>query len=193
MRPAAPVRFPELLADVDQARAYVAALTGSPDTVVTWQTFVDREEWKPAKDLERHVHGSVLELAPWLTQQNRRGAGIFINISLTDLQGRKTQNQIAPRALCVDWDTPVKRAPALPPSFIVHSGTGDHWYWLLVSGEPLEGFVPAQAQLAAFYGSDPRVNLKTQVMRVPGFWHLKRDPKLVTFEPGPALELRSVA
>lgn len=193
----APVRFPELLADVDQARAYVAALTGSPDTRMTWQLFADRAEWKPGNrdPLKAIRHGSVHELAPWLAQQNSCGAGIFLTVQATDLQGRESQNVVALRALFVDWDGEPTRAPALPPSFIVHSGTGPHWYWVLKAGEPLEALRDAQKQLAAFYGkpADTTVHDRPRVMRVPGFWWLKRVPKLVTFEPGPALALRSVA
>lgn len=171
--------------DLAMAAAFLAALCGhspgQPDPVVTFQTFDD----SPAKapQLARVFHGTLEQHASTLARLNAQGAGIFLNLNETDLQGRKAQNQIAPRALCIDWDGPAAKAPERPPSFIVHSGSGDHWYWLLSKGESIDAFAPALKQLAAFYGSDPKATIKTQVMRVPGFFHCKQTPTLVTFEP----------
>lgn len=176
---------PERQPDLAMAAAFLAALCGHtpghPSPVVTFQTFDD----SPAKatHLARVFHGTLTEHAAALAKLNAQGAGIFVNLNETDLQGRKAQNQISPRALCIDWDGPATKAPARPPSFIVHSGSGDHWYWLLCSGESIDEFSPALKHLATFYGSDPKATLKTQVMRVPGFFHSKQTPTLVTFEP----------
>ncbi|MGH8603344.1 MAG: DNA-primase RepB domain-containing protein, partial [Gammaproteobacteria bacterium] len=52
-----------------------------------------------------------------------------------------------------------------------------HVYWL-VSDCPLESFPPAQKALAAKYGGDPVVHDLTRVMRLPGFFHQKKEPFL---------------
>lgn len=169
--------------DLAMAAAFLAALCGHSPTspIVTFQTFDD----SPAKapQLARVFHGTLEQHASTLARLNAQGAGIFINLNETDLQGRKASNQLSPRTLCIDWDGPAAKAPERPPSFIVHSGSGDHWYWLLSKGESIDAFAPALKQLAAFYGSDPKATIKTQVMRVPGFFHCKQTPTLVTFEP----------
>jgi hypothetical protein len=50
--------------------------------------------------------------------------------------------------------------------------------------EPVDCFEPAQAQLAEFYSSDPKVKNLSRVMRLPGFLHRKGEPLLVTFAGG---------
>jgi hypothetical protein len=83
------------------------------------------------------------------------------------------------RALFVDADSPIEKPWALEPDIIVQSGNGVHAYWT-VADTPLEAFTPAQKRLAAFYGTDSKVSDLPRVMRLPGFFHLKGEPKFVS-------------
>lgn len=162
------------------AAAFLAALCGHPDPVVTFQTFDD----SPAKapQLARVFHGTLEQHAATLAKLNGQGAGVFVNVNETDLQGRKARNQLAPRALCVDCDKGAPEGWALEPSILVLSARGPHPYWLLQPGAQLADFVPALKHLAAFYDADPKATQITQVMRVPGFWHTKATPFFVLLE-----------
>lgn len=160
-----------------QAAAFVTALCDLTDAACTWQVFDD----KPSKDWRkaRKLHGTLRQVGPDLVRANRDGCGIFLAVAKTDLQGRKVENVRKIRALFVDFDGVAPPAPHLPPSMIVQSVNGQHWYW--VCGDcPLDQFSAAQKRLALHYGSDPVVHDLPRVMRVPGFWHLKGSPRMVS-------------
>lgn len=163
--------------DLAMTSAFLDAL-GGPSSPFTFQTFEDSASKSPG--LARIFHGTLEQHASTLAKLNAQGAGIFVTISLTDLQGRKSHNVVALRALFIDVDGPAPATYPLPPSILCTSGGGPHAYWLLSPGQPLNEFSPAQKQLATFYGSDPKVHDLPRVMRLPGFWHLKGPPTLVT-------------
>ncbi len=168
--------------DLAQASAYIAALTGSLMQSVTFQTFDDKGK---DKTLTRVLHGSLDGLTETLTRLNDQGAGIFITVNETDLQGRKRENVVKVRALFVDADGPMVRPFAVEPSFRVESSPGrSHAYWSVTGDAALEGFAPAQKQLIAYYQTDPGIHDLPRVMRTPGFWHRKGAPSLVRFIPG---------
>jgi hypothetical protein len=70
----------------------------------------------------------------------------------------------------------LQNAPLLP-SAIIRSSTEEklHGYWFVVDC-PVELFTPLQMQLIALFGSDPTCKNPSRVMRLPGFWHTKRQP-----------------
>lgn len=168
--------------DLEAARSFLAALTGDGGAAVVWQSFDDSK--KKRKHLARVLNGTLDEHAAELAVLNSKGAGIFVTVNATDGGGRQASNVTALRAIFVDADDTVLPPLALAPSFTVHSARGPHAYWLLAPGEPLERFTDAQTQLARALGTDPTVKDLSRVMRVPGFWHRKGEPLLVTFEPG---------
>lgn len=161
--------------DLAAASAFVAAIAGGEDVPVTFQTFDDSEEKRPY--LARVLHGTLVEHADELARLNAEGAGIFLTINRTDLKGRKKGNVVALNALFTDNDGPSKPL-ALAPSIVVQSAGGKHDYWLLDAedGDELDAFPDAQKQLAAFYGSDPKVHDLPRVMRLPGFDWRKEEP-----------------
>lgn len=175
--------------DPAAARAFIEALTGSVETVVTWQTFTDAKP-KPEPEgwedpLARILHGAFPDVARELTALSNRGAGIFVMVNVGDLKGRAGRNVVAPRALFVDHDSPPLRPYAIQPSFRVRSSADrSHAYWILANGENLADFKPAQQLLIAWYGADPGIHDLPHVMRVPGFPHQKSKPQRVTFVPG---------
>lgn len=169
--------------DLAQARAYLEALTGEAEPVVTFQTFSDAVP-KPKPDpLARFFHGTLSQHAAELASRNDAGAGIFVMVNAGDLKGRSACNVVAVRALFDDEDGAPARPYALAPSFVVRtSAEKKHAYWLPRGVVPLSEFRPTQKRLIAYYGSDPAVHDLNRVMRLTGFFHRKKEPRLVTFE-----------
>jgi hypothetical protein len=176
--------------DLAHAHAYLAALTGEEDSTVTIQTFSDCKPSAPPPGwrdpLARVHHGSLRQRAAELAALNEHGAGIFIMVNAGDLKGRAAENVTAVRAVFIDKDKTLLRPCALVPSFTVFtSADKGHAYWRIEGELPLERFRTVQKRLIAFYGSDPGVHDLCRVMRVPGFFHCKKQPgTLVTFEMG---------
>ena len=156
---------------------FVKLLAGSFETPVTWQVFDDA----PDKDYRKAaiIHGSIKDVGKRLLASNINRCGVFLTIAETDLTGRKRQNIRRVRALFVDCDTVRPDMWHLEPSMVVESIGGPHAYWL-VDDCSLEAFSDCQKRLAAHYGSDPRVHDLPRVMRVPGFWHSKKEHQMVS-------------
>jgi len=64
-----------------------------------------------------------------------------------------------------------------PPSLVVQSSTCNriHGYWL-VDEMPLDLWRHLQWQMIERFGGDPACKNPSRVMRIPGFWHMKREP-----------------
>jgi RepB DNA-primase from phage plasmid len=176
--------------DASQARAYLEALTGEVDAVVTFQTFSDRKPPTPPlgwrDPLARVIHGTLSQRATELARLNDACAGIFVMVNEGDLLGRSAENVKAIRAVFIDKDKSLLRPCSLLPSFAVFtSPEKGHAYWRIKGAMLLTRFREVQKRLIAFYGSDPGVHELCRVMRLPGFLHRKKEPgTLVTFETG---------
>jgi hypothetical protein len=114
--------------------------------------------------------------------------GLFTTINLTDGEGRKDPNITGVRALFVDDDEGTVDVEELldsdaPPSAVVRSRRGPHVYWR-VSDCTLENFPILQLALARRFKTDSTLGDLPQVMRLPGFFHVKdpQDPFLVRLE-----------
>lgn len=171
--------------DLAQAGAYLAVLTGETDPIVTFQTFSDRKVKGAKRDtLARVLHGTLRQRGAELARLNEVGAGVFVMVNAGDLKGRREKNVTSVRAIFIDEDAPRLRPYALRPSFMVRtSAERAHAYWLPRGVVPLSGFKPAQKRLIDYYGSDPDINDLPRVLRLPGFYHRKGEPRLVIFEP----------
>ncbi len=164
----------ELVPDRAEAARYIAALAGSPDAVVTFQTFGEGAH-KGDPSLNRVRHGTLATYWGELVNLNRGGAGIFVMVNEGDGKGRGAANVTALRAVFLD-DDQGDLAPAallLTPSIVVRSKAGLHVYWRLRPGEPLDSFTSTQEELADQYGTDASVKDLPRVLRLPGFLHLK--------------------
>jgi len=163
----------------DHAERFLHALDPAA-TGFSFQTFDDREE---SPYLARVYNGSFEEIAPRLFELNKKGAGVYVTISRTDLAGRKKKNVEAARAVFVDFDgvEPPPGAGALPPSMIVQSRNGKHVYWLIdpETGSDLSRWSAAQEALATKLGGDLACTDWSRTMRLPGTHHCKEDPFLV--------------
>ncbi len=169
----------------EQARDFLAALAPG-ETRFTFQTF-DDDETKKRPELTRKRHGSLTERFPELSHLSARGAGVFMTVNRTDLNGRRKENIVAVRALVADLDgapLSVLERFGLPPHIIVGSSPWRfHLYWRVRGVETAE-FTGLQKRLAALLGSDSNVCDLPRLLRLPGFPHQKNpaNPHLVWFQ-----------
>jgi Family of unknown function (DUF5906) len=127
------------------------------------------------------------------------GGSAYLVVNKTDGVGQTAKNVILPRALFVDADneeqvrhcTGVIQACGCPPSMIVKTGRGYHFYWL-ADDIPLNQFKPLQKQLAAKLGTDGKVIDLPRVLRLAGSLHLKdpNKPKLITLLNKPGVPIQ---
>ena len=167
--------------DKAEAERFLKALDPQA-TFFTFQTFDDDSDRKDHK-LACILHGTLDEHWDALARLNAKGAGVFVTINETDGKGRKAENIVRVRCLFVDLDgAPIPDSGPLP-HIIVETSPG-HWhvywrvYWPVVSQGLIE-FADKQRALIALHGGDPVVCDLPRVMRLPGFFHLKREPSLV--------------
>jgi putative DNA primase/helicase len=168
--------------DLNLAEDFLTAL--DPDgEQFTFQTFDDREDHKNHKDLSltRVLHGTLAQHWDELCSLNERGAGIFVTINRTDLNGREKQNIIAIRAVFIDLDgAPLEPVRLAPKPFLITQSSPERWhaYWRVARNMPLADYTPLQKRLIAHFHSDASVHDLPRVMRIPGFIHRKREPFL---------------
>lgn len=149
---------------------------------VTFQTLPEQEGCRN-EGLTRTLHGSLPDHLPLLAKLNSEGAGIFYTVNATDLKGRRLENIIGIRSVFVDLDgaslEPILNAP-LEPHAIVESSPGRyHAYWI-VEGVILAEFSNIQKLLAEKFNGDKAVHDLPRLMRLPGFFHLKKALFLLT-------------
>ena len=104
---------------------------------------------------------------------NKGGAGIFLTINTTDGRGRKEENIVAITAIFVDCDDGKEREFPFPPSIIVKTKNGWHYYFLLCVGQDMGQFEATQNALIKKLNTDKMVKDLPRVMRIPGFFHQK--------------------
>lgn len=146
---------------------------------VHWQTFDDRAD-KTLKPWGKFA--GFNEISGRLKSANDAGAGIYVTVNETDGEGRKISNIVGIRAFWADLDGVEVALDSLPlkPSMVVQSKNGKHLYWLSYGDCTFEQHRKMQARIAAALGSDPSVIDPSRVLRVPGFFHNKTEPFMVS-------------
>lgn len=117
-----------------------------------------------------------------LLDLNKKGAGIYFTPNPCR-GGRSEENVTELRWLYVDIDGGDKEGQyqlvakcPLPPTAVVESKNGLHLYWKLL-GECTKGdWSDACEGLRQFFGGDDAISSTNEVLRLPGFMHLK-DPE----------------
>ncbi len=167
------------------AQAYITSLTGHLDTVMDWRAINDTNAGVAAHTFR----GTLRDNWQKLVDYNNGGWGIFCCINAMDGQGLHLNNVHHIRTHIVDLDNMLtaqdsyNRAIAAHPQphFAVQTSPGKyHLYWLV---EPYTGndfYNMQQRKLRQLYDGDKSVIDPTRVLRVPGFYHLKAQPHLVT-------------
>lgn len=183
--------------DLDQARAFVTALTGSPDTICDFRAIHDVDKGRPANA----VRGTLAQAGEYLERLQGQGFGLFMMINASDGQGRDIANIVSVRAHFIDYDGAdaswsswgLVNAWDLPPTFLVTAAVPGkyHAYWVVEPYAANDGvggqrFEMIQRKLVTKWQSDPPVIDLPRVMRLPGSTHLKdpANPVRVTMVPG---------
>jgi hypothetical protein len=188
---------------VTQGRQFLAALDPDPAARYALRSFDDhgddpRLAVKAYGALDRGIrqssdpakNGRPCRPTHLFSYMQGMGAGVFAAPNRLDGQGQGQANVVAIRDLFVDADSrlAVERLLAfitttgLTPTILVASGGMDdgveklHAYWR-IEGCPVPEFRDAQLALVSRLGTDPAVQDAGRVMRLPGFWHLKREPR----------------
>ena len=160
----------------DEARAFLTALDEDAESFC-FQTFDDQKDRKdPA--LARVLNGTLEEHFDTLVDLNRRGAGIFVTVSVTDGKGRKRENMVRPRAIFQEADRSNTPVPPLDPHIEVESSPGKfHRYWLIdkTTAPTFDAWREVMNRMVVDFGSDPNACDPARVLRLPGFYHQK-DP-----------------
>ncbi len=198
--------FQNLTPDIEEAERFfrhIAEIIANPAEPelrhLTLQTFSDRKELKKIGKSGREydpnaeiLHCDDTGLAvKTLVRLQRRGAGVFFMVNQGDGQGRTAKNVIGTRAVFADLDgSPLEpvTAAALSPQIVVESSPGRYHAYYLTADMALDQFTPLQKALAAKFNGDKSVNDLPRVMRVPGFWHMKKDPfqtKIISLDNAP--------
>ena len=127
------------------------------------------------------LDGSLSQHLNEMSKKNREGYAIHAVINDGGQQG-KDINKI--RAVFTDFDTPELPDPdyAIEPSIVVRTSPGKHHDYWFTDEVVVKQFKPLQLKLIDRYKTDSSVNDLPRVMRIPGFYHVKGDPQLVTME-----------
>jgi hypothetical protein len=165
-----------------------------------FQTFDDvtaLKDGKPvkrgSKKLVKTAFGPLDKLLEQFTAMNREGAGIFVTVNQTDRAGRKAENIVKARAVWGDFDNGLPASFPLAPSIVVFSSLKNgvqrgQALWLLDTDEDMtaEEHHAVLERLVKDHGADPAAALFNQVLRLPGFYHMKNPsaPHCVTFQLG---------
>lgn len=162
--------------------------TGKPYIIKNWCVAgIPKADGKTSKVMGKAETGRAVTLADLAdalySRANMAGVGVFftVNVLAPDAPRRLAEHIERVAAVFLDLDgAPMPASFPLPPTAIVESSSGRyHVYWA-VDGVPLEEFRPIQQTLANLYGADPKVSDLPRVMRLPGYYHSKKDlPELV--------------
>jgi hypothetical protein len=120
-----------------------------------------------------------------LKKLNERGAGIYMAINETDGKGRCEKNVTKVRAVFADLDgSPLDPALTFNPTLVVESSDGRfHCYWF-TDDTPLTAFTAMQKNISRILNGDNKVIDLPRVLRVPGFYHKKKEPFLTSIRGG---------
>ena len=143
-------------------------------------------EWRAiSRNSAKRLTGTPQKIFDSLEALNQAGYDVFVTINETDGIDVKGANVTRVRALFADFDgSPLSNLDRIPlkPSFTVNTSPGKHHAYWLIDDCPLDQFKPMQQKLAQILDSDPAVCDLGRIMRVPGFYHLKGDPFMVTID-----------
>jgi len=160
-----------------EARNFLAALTGESNPEITFQTFDDKGEDFTLAAI-RTGKLTDKEIRNWLLASVNSGCGIFFTLNRTDGKGRRRANMVEYRVTGLDLDgTELPQSWSVEPDLIDESSPGKfHALWLLQPGTDFKAWSDCQARVASYYGGDKRVFDPPRVFRLPGFYHQKGEP-----------------
>jgi len=162
--------------DIDQAKHFLTLLDEGEEQF-TFQTFDDKPGKNPV--LAKWLHGTIDEHFETLVNYNKAGAGVFVMAQHGDGSGRNIKAVDRIRCVFNENDNGVTKEYPLEPHIIVETSPGKQHHYFLCDGIKVDDFKSIQGRLIADYGSDPAANDLPRVLRLPGFFHNKREPHMV--------------
>jgi hypothetical protein len=172
-----------MIPDLTIARAFVEALTGSPDTIMRWRLIDDKRKGIVAVE---EFDGTVAQSWARFMAAQEEGAGIFYflnEVLAGDFRFARDSDVTRVRAIPADFDNgfPEDWEWLTPPDLLVHTSAG-RGQALWVCEPPTGDFKALCRRVIEYYHSDPAVKNLSRILRLPGTLHLKGEPQLVTWE-----------
>lgn len=163
------------LLQLEQVEKFLTLLTGSADSLNTWQLFYDPKDGTKRSDLASTYTAMLKQATPSIKRAENNLQGVYMCINETDGKGRHVENITRIRTLFADFDGQAEPAWPIPPHFVTkRDDTHGHAYWL-VSDVDVDEFMYFQRRIAMACDTDLQVIDPARVARVPGTVHLK-DP-----------------
>lgn len=162
--------------DINQAREFISALTGSDTSLVTFQVFFDPKPPVPQrKDLAATWTNTLDASLDFINHRQSEQCGVYMCINGTDGLGREVDNITDLRVFFVDFDGQQEPDWVVPPHLIQkRDDTHGHAFWLIDStGLSHDDWTEVQKRLSLYYGTDGQVVDPARVVRVPGTVHYK--------------------
>lgn len=173
----------------DHTLAFLGAFYGV-DTVYDFRAMHDRDRSQPA----RLFRGRFADVEAEMTALNLSGPwGIHVVINEMDGIGLSVPNVVACRAQLLDLDDfdagqqlgRVLSCPT-PPHIIVHTSPGKvQCWWKVTAHADKQLYTDNQRRLIGEYNGDVQFIDAAHTARLPGFYHWKGEPTLVTVAAGP--------
>ncbi len=118
-----------------------------------------------------------------LRKHNEQNRGIFY---VVNFGGQEDTQIVRINAQFVEMDdgsfeeqqTKIDAFP-LPPSMIIRTQKSLHTYWFMDGAAEVSRFRTVQKQLVKHFSGDPMCVNESRVMRLPGFYHCKKEPVMV--------------
>lgn len=152
------------------------------------QTFDDKKKDKTLVSDWMMMPNESLPLA--LTGFNEKNAGVYFCVNeLRHMHKKRNADNVETiRAFFCDLDgaplEPVLRCGLRPNIIVCSSEDRWHAYWLMNDRVPADRrlFKDLQRSIAKRFGGDESVSDLCRVMRLPGFYNMKKEPFMVTWE-----------
>ncbi len=158
-----------------EATRFLLALVGSVRNIC-FQTFADSKE---CNSRPVYRYRDLNDAHDGLTKMNKKGNGIYFLVNEGDGEGRRKENIKSIRAIFVDLDgAPLEpvMSYSIPPHIVTQTSPGRYQAFWKVEGVPVERFTDVQKRLVELFNGDPSIIDPSRVMRLPGYFHMKRDP-----------------
>lgn len=167
--------------DIQQARQFITALTGSCSSNITFQVFYDPKDGSKRPDLAEIWTSDLDSSVEYITYKQSQYCGVYMTLNETDGQGREISNITRVRALFCDFDGQAEPEWLVPPHIIQkRDDTHGHAIWLVHDCD-VNDFSRHQYHMALYYDTDRQVSDPARVLRLPGTIHYKNPNAPATY------------
>jgi hypothetical protein len=151
-----------------------------------WQASTDADHYPIDGEIDYTKKIIPLKIISDMEARNKYRACCSLGINETNGKGRKREDIVRIRSVFGDFDdVPLPKSWDIEPSMIVNTSPGKyHVYFFTVLDDekyatPLQGYPILQESIVYKYKTDPSMKDITKALRIPGFYHQKKEPYLV--------------